>query len=316
MSIYFSTNIPEMRSVFSYNRISNEIANSMRRLETGQRINTAQDDPSGLIVREVLRTDIKGIQSAQKNVSQANSLLTIAESGMNNIASLLTGVQGTDDTGLLGLIYDNQLSAGEKKSMISDVLNTIDSIARSTTYNGRQIINGALAYNYSGVEASKLANLRINKANVAANGSEIKIDLQQKADNARLAQKLIGTEIKEGTTLTIALQNQSKVTYKFEKDTTIVTSLTSTATGEMLASAFVTELNKTLRGSGVTAKLDDDISSPSAIIFESDAVGSDQMIEVTTGGITATDLADAIGTVKIATGNVYDLGTFAKGSES
>ncbi|MDR2756978.1 MAG: hypothetical protein LBC20_14870, partial [Planctomycetaceae bacterium] len=157
MTIYFSTNIPEMRSILSYNRLSNDIANSTRRLETGQRINTAQDDPTGLIVREVLRTDIKGIQAAQKNVSQANSLLTIAESGMNNIASLLNGNPGTTDTGLLGLIYDNTLSGGEKKSMISDILSTIDSIARSTTYNGQQVINGALAYNYSGVEASKIA---------------------------------------------------------------------------------------------------------------------------------------------------------------
>ncbi|MDR1964693.1 MAG: flagellin, partial [Planctomycetaceae bacterium] len=75
MTIYFSTNIPEMRSVLSYNRISNEIANSTRRLETGLRINTAQDDPAGLIIREAMRADIKGIQAAQKNVSQANSIL-------------------------------------------------------------------------------------------------------------------------------------------------------------------------------------------------------------------------------------------------
>ncbi|MDR2441715.1 MAG: hypothetical protein LBE12_20325 [Planctomycetaceae bacterium] len=310
MTIYFSTNIPEMRSILSFNRISNEIANSTRKLETGQRINTAQDDPTGLIIREGLRTDIKGIQSAQKNVSEANSMLTIAESGMNNIASLLNGTPGTSDTGLLGIIYNNALSGGEKKSMISDILDTIDSVARSTTYNGRQIINGALAYNYSGVETSKLANLRINKANVATGGSEVKIELQQKADNARLALDFDNFNnsntnsspevIEKGTTLTIGLQNQSKVTYKFEEDTEIVDS-TGNSSGnatELTASDFVTDLNKMLRGSGVTAILDD-AASPTAIIFESDTVGSDQLLEVTTGGTTASDLAAVIGTVDI-----------------
>ncbi|MDR0705198.1 MAG: hypothetical protein LBF88_09435, partial [Planctomycetaceae bacterium] len=268
MTIYFSTNIPEMRSVLSYNRISNEIAKSTRRLETGQRINTAQDDPTGLILRESLRADIKGIQSAQKNVSQANSMLTIAESGMNNISSLLTGnTENSGDTGLIGLIYNNALSGGEKKSMISDILDTIDSIARSTTYNGSQVINGALAYNYSGVEASKLTNLRINKANVPTGGSDVQIELQQKADNARLALDFSGLSdaIEAGTTLTIGLQNQSKVTYKFEEDTVIVDSLTSSPPDpddptELLISDFITKLNEDLRGSGVTAILDDSTS--------------------------------------------------------
>ncbi|MDR1268707.1 MAG: flagellin, partial [Planctomycetaceae bacterium] len=306
MTIYFSTNIPEMRSVLSYNRISNEIANSTRRLETGQRINTAQDDPTGLIIRETMRADIKGIQAAQKNVSQANSMLTIAENGMNNISSLLIGSPGSEDNGLLGLIYNNALSGGEKKSMISDILDTIDSIARSATYNGRQIINGALAYNYSGVEANKLAGLRINKANVPTGGSEVKIELQDKADNARLALSFDDFEnsntdllddsiIEAGTTLTIGLQNQSRVIYTFEKDTEIVDAIGdgSGFATELVASDFITELNNLLRGSGVAAKLVD-VSSTPTIIFESDAVGSDQILEVTAGGKSAGDLSTII----------------------
>jgi flagellin len=324
MTIYFSTNIPEMRSVLSYNRISTEIANSTRRLETGQRINTAQDDPTGLIVRESLRADIKGIQSAQKNVSQANSMLAIAESGMNNISSLLTGSPESEDTGLIGLIYNNALSGGEKKSMISDILDTIDSIARSTTYNGRQIINGALAYNYSGVDASKFTNLRINKANVPTGGSEVKIDLQQKADNARLALDFSSftnstandNVIEAGTTLTIGLQNQSKVTYKFEENTEIVTDDSNTPTdGQMLASDLVAKLNEMLRGSGVTARLDDDLTSASAIIFESDAVGSDQILEVTAGGTNASDLTDVIKIINFDTSG-YDFTSTDAGSET
>ncbi|MDR0335901.1 MAG: hypothetical protein LBI18_02315 [Planctomycetaceae bacterium] len=323
MTIYFSTNIPEMRSVLSYNRISNEIANSTRRLETGQRINTAQDDPTGLIIRETMRADIKGIQSAQKNVAQANSMLSIAENGMKNISSLLMGTPGnSDNNGLLGLINDQTLSSGEKKSMISDILDAIDGVVRSTTYNGRQIINGAFAYNYSGVQQSRLTGLRINKANVATGGSDVKIDLQQKADHARLALNFdefnnssgINPKVIEaGTTITIEFQNQARVEYTFEKDTEIVAD-DPIDSDQILASDLVGTLNNLLRGSGVTAMLDDeeDPTLATAIVFESNAVGSDQILEITTSGASATDLAAAIVAADVSSGNsYYDLASSA-----
>ncbi|MDR3197244.1 MAG: hypothetical protein LBU34_05185, partial [Planctomycetaceae bacterium] len=202
------------------------------------------------------------------------------------------------------------------------------SIARSTTYNGRQIINGALAYNYSGVDASKLANFRINKADVAAGGSAVNIELTQKADNARLALDFdnFATSnndkiIQKGTTLTIGLQNQSKVTYEFKENTEIIApSGTAPSAGELEADDFITTLNNMLRGSGVTAKLDDD-TSPTAIIFESNAVGSDQRLEVTAGGTStntsAADLAAVIGTVELDANGDYDLSTnFIQRSEA
>jgi flagellin len=242
---------------------------------------------------------------------------------MSNIASLLAGTPGSEDTGIIGLIYNNALSGGEKKSMISDILDTIDSVARSTTYNGRQIINGALAYNTSGVNTSQLKGLRINKADVAAGGTNVDIVLQQKADNARLAlnyedftndnsDALTTETIEAGTTITIGLQNQSKVTYTFEEDTEIVSTTGTPTDGvtELLASEFLTSLNNLLRGSGVTAKFDDDGTSPGAIIFESNAVGSDQVLEVTTGGKTAEYLAKAIVTAEINdTNDGYEVGT-------
>jgi len=145
MNLYFNTNIPEMRSIFLFNRMSNEISEIVRRLETGQRIITGKDDPAGLILRETMRTDIRGIQSAQKNAMNSNEFLSTAESGLANISRMLIGdINNKDDNGLIGLIYDTTLPTEMKQQQVNDILSLIDGVARSTNYNGKRMLDGSM----------------------------------------------------------------------------------------------------------------------------------------------------------------------------
>lgn len=145
MNLYFSTNFPEMRSIFLFNRTSNEIAEIVHRLETGQRIITGKDDPAGLILRETMRSDIRGIQSAQKNTMLANEFLSTAEGGLANISRILIGdINNRDDNGLIGLIYDTTLPTDMKQQQINDILSLVDGVARSTNYNGKRMLDGSI----------------------------------------------------------------------------------------------------------------------------------------------------------------------------
>jgi len=145
MNIFFSTNIPEMRSIFLFNRMSSDISEIVRRLETGQRILTGKDDPAGLILREVMRTDIRGIQAAQKNTMMSNELLSSADGGLANISQMLLGdINKRDDTGLLGLIYDDTLPTDMKMQQVNDILAMINSTIQTTTYNGKKLLDGSM----------------------------------------------------------------------------------------------------------------------------------------------------------------------------
>jgi len=145
MNIFSLTNIPEMWSIFHFNRVSNNISEIVRRLETGQRIIAGKDDPSGLLARETMRTDIRGIQAAQRNTMAASGLLTSAESGLANISRMLLGdINNRDDNGLLGLIYNDTIPASMKEQQINDILNLIDGTARTTTYNGKRLLDGSM----------------------------------------------------------------------------------------------------------------------------------------------------------------------------
>jgi len=146
MNLHITTNIPEMRSIFSFNRISNDISEIVRRLATGERIITGKDDPVGLIVRESMRADLSGIRAAQKTTSAANEFLSMAESGLANISRLLIGDINTDDNGLIGLIFDDTLPADMRQQQINDLLNLIDGTARSTNYNGKRMLDGSMSH--------------------------------------------------------------------------------------------------------------------------------------------------------------------------
>jgi len=146
MNLYITTNIPEMRSLLSFNRISNNISEIVRRLETGERILTGKDDPVGLIVRETMRADITGIKAAQKTTSAANEFLSMAESGLANISRLLIGDINTDENGLIGLIFDATLPADMRQQQINDILNMIDGTARSTNYGGKRMLDGSMSH--------------------------------------------------------------------------------------------------------------------------------------------------------------------------
>jgi flagellin-like hook-associated protein FlgL len=145
MHLFSITNIPEMRSIFLFNRVSLEISESVRRLATGERIISGKDDPAGLISRDIMRGNIHGIQAAQRNTARANEMLSTAESGLAHISQMLVGdINNRDDNGLLGLIFNSTLSPEMKERQINDILTMLDRTARGTTYNGQRLLDGSM----------------------------------------------------------------------------------------------------------------------------------------------------------------------------
>ena len=145
------TNIPELRSIYNFNRISIDISETLRRLETGQRIISGKDDPSGILSRDTMRADIRGIQAAQKNTSAANEFLSMAESGLASISRMLIGdIFNSSDNGLIGLIYDTTLPSEMKKQQIEDILTMVDGVARTTNYNGKRMLDGSISEELGG----------------------------------------------------------------------------------------------------------------------------------------------------------------------
>jgi len=132
-----------MRAISTFNRVSTDIAEIQQRVTTGQRINSGRDDPGGLIIREGLRADIKGIHSTQANMKQAEIMMDTAASGMTQLLELIRGsdVNNPSEGSLLGIL-NGSLGFTEMNAAAENFMTLFDSVIAATTYNNVDLLKG------------------------------------------------------------------------------------------------------------------------------------------------------------------------------
>jgi len=138
------------------------LSTSLERLSTGLRINRASDGPAGLIASQNLRAEQAGLSSAISNAERADQVANIAEGGLTEVSGLLTELQGlvTASANTAGL------STEEKEAnqlQIDSILQTIDRLAESTSFQGEKLLNGSLDYETTNVAAT-VDDFTVNRA--------------------------------------------------------------------------------------------------------------------------------------------------------
>ena len=74
MSFRVNTNVAAMNALRNVGATSMDFSKSITRLSTGLRINTAADDPAGLIISESFRAQMAGMDQAVRNLVTWNLL--------------------------------------------------------------------------------------------------------------------------------------------------------------------------------------------------------------------------------------------------
>lgn len=168
--------------------------NSLQRLSTGLRINRGKDDPAGLIASENLRSDLRGLNAAIGNAERADQVVNIAEGGLQEISGLLTELQGL----LTTTASTAGLSDEEKKAnqlQIDSILQTIDRISSSTSFQGFKLLNGNFDYQVSGVD-SGVSNYTVNAAKLTSGGTlDVDVLVTQSAQQGQLYMSFGGGNI-------------------------------------------------------------------------------------------------------------------------
>ncbi|MEM9253168.1 MAG: flagellin [Planctomycetota bacterium] len=236
---------------------------SLERLSTGLRINRGADDPAGLIASEALRSEQAKITSAISNAERADQVVNIAEGGLQEISSLLLEVQS-----LVGQsANDAGLSADEKEAnqlQIDSILQTIDRISQTTSFQGTKLLNGTYDFTVSS-QASSVTDFTINAAKLSPTENR-QVDI------------LVNTSAQYGglflsTNGALDLTANSS-TFTFEVNGALgsreFTFTSGTALGDIAS-----EVNKFTEVTGVSAA-----TSGTGLVFKTDTLGSDQFVEI------------------------------------
>lgn len=283
------TNLNTMQLLNIVNRTSQSQSNALTQLSTGLKINKASDNPAGLIAMENFNAELTAVNAALDNNQRADAMLATAEGGLTEISSLLSEIE----TLAMASVNDSTLSTAEiqaNQSQIDAALESIDRIANTTTFNGKQLLNGAQAINVTGVAANTAENLRVYSRGAGSSNVDVTVTVDTAANSAT-------------GTLTVGTGTVSAAT-EIVIAGTLGTQTISLGVGDD-TSDIAGKINAAAAATGVDA-----VVSGNDVRLESSTVGSDAFVSLSvlsggglTGGTSLADVARATGTDAVVTVN-------------
>jgi flagellin len=165
-----NTNINSLAALNALNKNQASLSTSLQRLSTGLKINSGADDPAGLIASNSLQSEIAGINQAIDNSTRAGNVLNTADGALNETSSLLLQLQSLNNQAAnSGALSPAELAANQLQ--VDSILNSINRISNTTSFNGIHLLNGSLDYTNSGVVAADISNVQVNAAQIPQGGS-------------------------------------------------------------------------------------------------------------------------------------------------
>ena len=169
MALSVATNLGALSATKAAAAVQSSMETSMARLASGKRINSASDDSAGLAIASRLTAEARGLDMANRNAADAQSLLDNVESAHNEIANILQrmrelAVQGANDTN----------SAADRTNIRTELTalrNEIDAIATQTKWAGNTLISAATTFVFqvgnAGSETMTVTTSQVNASGLS-----------------------------------------------------------------------------------------------------------------------------------------------------
>ena len=138
MVLSIKTNISALTSLKELREGTSATRKTFATISSGSRINTARDDASGLAISNNLRLDLASATSALSNIKQANSVLQIADSGLQSMQGKINRMSE-----IAAMAASSNLSNDERGYLDAEfqlLKEGISADIRSTTYNGENLL--------------------------------------------------------------------------------------------------------------------------------------------------------------------------------
>jgi flagellin len=119
------------------------INRSMERLSSGERINRARDDASGLAVSETMRGQIRGLNQANRNIQNGVNFIQTTEGFLQGTTDVLQRMRELAVTAANGIYTETDRMMIQVE--VSQLVAEVDRIANHAQFNGMNMLTGAFA---------------------------------------------------------------------------------------------------------------------------------------------------------------------------
>jgi flagellin len=151
------------------NTNSGHQSTGLERLSSGMRINSSEDDASGVSISEGFRAQITGLTMGVRNAEMGSNLLQVAEGSLNEVNGMLIrmrelAVQSSNST-----VNDRNREAIESEA--NQLKSEIDRIAQSAVYNDQTVLAGCGARADEIISTAILGKAQTGVSRVLISGS-------------------------------------------------------------------------------------------------------------------------------------------------
>jgi len=177
MALTINTNVSSLNAQRNLSKSQGDLSRSMQRLSSGLRINSAKDDAAGLAISDRMTSQIRGLNQAARNSNDGISLAQTAEGALQETTNILQrmrelAIQSANDTN----------SASDRASLqaeVNQLKQEMTRIAGSTSFNGRNVLDGTL--NNAQFQVGANANETISFSIPSAKSSDLGINALESA---------------------------------------------------------------------------------------------------------------------------------------
>jgi flagellin len=255
MSLVLNTNIDSVIAQNNLGTSQSLLSQSLTRLSSGLRINSAADDAAGLAIAQQFTTQVNGTNQA---INNANDAVSEAQTAGGALSTIVNNLQSIRTLAVESANGSN--SAADRAALDQQVqqqIAEITQIASQTTFNGASVLNGTSGTTTYQVGANVGDTISINLAQgVGAN------QIGQTATAAGTS--AVSSNALTGSNLTIAVGTGQAVA--------IGASVTGTAAGQTASSAYAKVQAINAAGvAGLTASANTTVTGSAAF---SNVVGS------------------------------------------
>ena len=119
------------------------LGRSLEKIASGRRLNRAGEDAASNAIATQLRSDIRALSQANRNVRAGSNFIRSAEGGLNTISDLVARGRELSLQAANGTLGDTERQTLNQE--FTQIKNEIDRISASSEFNGQKLLDGSLS---------------------------------------------------------------------------------------------------------------------------------------------------------------------------
>jgi flagellin len=187
----------QVRALNRLREIGQAISQNTQRLSTLRRINSAKDDPAGLVRATLLESELIAAEASRKSIDRADAILSLADTTAGDVVSQLQSARTLILQVAGGTLSSSEVAANQVQ--VDSILGQVDRLAR-TEFAGRRLLNGESGYSTSGVNTAQVLDVDVLSK---ATGDAVTVSIDVTTQAAQATNSYTGGTLAADTTVIV-----------------------------------------------------------------------------------------------------------------